>query len=29
FSHVAPERLNEGLKRLAAVIKQAQADKLA
>ncbi|MDO9322869.1 MAG: PLP-dependent aminotransferase family protein [Pseudomonas sp.] len=26
FSHVAPERLNEGLKRLAAVIKQAQAD---
>jgi 2-aminoadipate transaminase len=29
FSHVAPERLNEGLKRLAAVIQQAQADKLA
>ena len=25
FSHVAPERLSEGLKRLAAVIRQAQA----
>ena len=25
FSHVAPERLNEGLKRLAAVIREAQA----